>query len=124
MPSTHLAVYEYGHTTKSYILNTEVPCSASMWEDCLVALQLAAMQGFKCGQHPLQQIRRPNAWSNPANNIGAAAAGQAWNGALMGQPHVHGGQGVTHRAAIGCKLTANAANTHWQFMKVYIGQFS
>jgi hypothetical protein len=38
---------------------------------------------------------------------------------------VHGGQGVNHRAAIGYTATAAAGPaTHYEFMKIYIGQFS
>jgi len=124
MATTHIAIHEYGCTTKSYVLNSLVPKSPSIWEDCLNAISLAALQGFKCGQHPIGAIRRPNAWSNPANNIGNQAAGKAWNNTLKANPHVHGGVGIDHRAAIGCTATANAAGTHWQFMKIYIGQFS
>ncbi|WP_156880403.1 MULTISPECIES: hypothetical protein [Thermomonas] len=123
MPSTHIAIHEYGNTTRSYVIPAGVVASGSIWEDCLNAISAS---GFRPAQWPGQTIRRPNAWSNPANNVGNAAASQAFVESVKKNPHVHGGVGVNHRAAIGCRLTPQVvpAGSTYQFMKIYIGQFS
>ena len=122
MPDTHIAIHEYNQTTKSYVIKGGVVASASIWEDCLEAITAA---GFRPQQYPFQAIRRPNAWSSPATNLGNAAASKAWAEGVMGTPHVHGGQGKEHRCAIGCRLTPIGAQpgTIYQFMKIYLGGF-
>lgn len=123
MPDTRIAIHEYGHPTKSYFIAGGVVASGSIWEDCLTAITAA---GFRPQQWPGQTIRRPNAWSNPANNVDNAAASTAYSATVLAEPHVHGGVGPGHRAAIGCRLTpaAPAVGGTYQFMKIYIGQFS
>jgi hypothetical protein len=124
MPLTRIAVYEYGATTKSYIIHGGVIRSASVWDDCITALNDLSVN-FRPQQWPGQTIRSPGAWSNPANNIGNAAASRAYSTAVLGSPHVHGGVGVTHRAAIGCVTNAAPAiGGVYPFMKIYIGEFS
>jgi hypothetical protein len=115
---TKIAIHEYGCTTSSHTI-PDIPVGDSVWDDCLVAIELS---GYRSGQFPNQAIRRPNAWSNPANNVDNAAASQQYNAAVLANPHVHGGQGPNHRAALGCRVAINGAN--YQFMKIYIGQFS
>ena len=122
MPLTRLAVHEYNQTTQSFVIHGGVTVTGSAWNDCVAALNQA---NFRPVQHPLQTIRAPGAWTNPGNNVGNVAVSTAFNGTVLGNPHVHGGQGVGHRAAIGYTATPAAAPaTHYEFMKIYIGQFS
>lgn len=124
MPLTRIAVYEYGATTKSYVVRGGVVRSASVWDDCINALTALSVN-FRPKQWPGQTIRSPGHWSNPANNIGNAAASASYNATVMGNPHVHGGVGGTHRAAIGCVTnTPPAIGSTYPFMKIYIGEFS
>ncbi|VUD67311.1 hypothetical protein TDB9533_03729 [Thalassocella blandensis] len=124
MPLTRLAVYEYGATTKSYIVHGGVTRTASIWDDCITALNAISVN-FRPQQWPGQTVRAPGAWSNPANNVGNAAASTAFGANVMSNPHVHGGVGVGHRAAIGC-VTNNAPviGGNYPYMKIYLGQFS
>jgi len=123
MADTHIAVHEYGHTTKSYVIRGGVTVTNSVWNDCVDAVCTA---GFKPQQFPQQTIRKPGHWSTPANNLGNAACSQAYTNGVMANPHVHGGAGSTHRAAIGYRMTPadNEVGETYQFMKIYIGQFS
>lgn len=124
MPVTRIAVYEYGATTKSYVVQGGVVRSASIWNDCLTALNALSVN-FRPQQWPGQTIRAPGNWSNPANNIGNAAANTAYSAAVLASPHVHGGIGVGHRAAIGCVTnSAPAIGGVYPYMKIYIGEFS
>jgi len=124
MTMTRLAVYEYGATTKSYIVHGGVVRTDSVWDDCINALTALSVN-FRPQQWPGQTIRRPGAWSNPAHNVGNAAASTSYNATVMGNPHIHGGTGVTHRAAIGCVTnSAPAIGGNYPFMKIYIGEFS
>lgn len=122
MPDTHIAIHEFGATTKSYVIRGGVVATGSIWDDCLNAITDA---GFRPQAHPLQAMRRPGAWSSPGTNRGNAAASKAWGADVMGTPHLHGGQGVNHRCAIGCRLTpaAVAPGGTYQFMKIYLGEF-
>jgi hypothetical protein len=123
MPDTRIAIHEYGATTKSHFIAGGIQSTGSIWQDCLDAI---ASVGFRPEQYPGQAIRAPGAWSNPANNVDNAAASQAFGAGVLANPHVHGGVGPRHRAAIGCRLTpaAVAAGGTYQYMKIYIGQFS
>jgi hypothetical protein len=122
MPNTRIAVHEYNQTTKSFVIHGGVTVTGNAWNDCVTALNQA---NFRPVQHPGQTIRVPAHWSNPGNNVGNVAVSTAYNGAVLGQPHVHGGQGVGHRAAIGYTATAAPAPaTHYEVMKIYIGEFS
>ena len=116
--STKIAIHEYGATTQSYSI-ANLPATASVWDDCVTAINIA---GFRPQQFPLQTIRAPGAWSSPGTNVDNAAASQAFAAGVLASPHVHGGQGPGHRAAIGCRVVLAGAN--YQFMKIYIGQFS
>lgn len=124
MPLTRLAVYEYNQTTKSFIVQGGVVRTLSIWDDCITALNALSVN-FRPRQWPNQTIRAPGAWSNPANNVGNAAVSTAYSAAVLADPHVHGGQGVGHRAAIGCVTNqAPGVGNVYPFMKIYIGQFS
>jgi hypothetical protein len=46
----------------------------------------------------------------------------AYSAAVLGMPHVHGGPGVTHRAALGRRETV--VNGYYQYLNIYIGEFS
>lgn len=124
MPNTKIAVYEYGSTTKSYVVAGGVVRTACVWDDCVYALNAVGV-AFRPYQWPNAAIRAPGAWSNPANNIGNAAASTQYGQGVLASPHVHGGTGVQHRAAIGCVTNhAPAIGGFYPFMKIYIGEFS
>ena len=124
MPNTKLAVYEYGAITKSYVVANGVVRTASVWDDCINALN-ALDVAFRPNQWPGQAVRAPGAWSNPGNNIGNAAASTNYGPGVLASPHVHGDVGPQHRAAVGC-VTNNQPpiGNIYPFMKIYIGQFS
>lgn len=122
MPATNLAVHEYGHTTRNFLLPHGVAKSNSIWADCITALQDA---DYHPQQHSAQTVRAPNAWSSPGTNIESAAASAQWNNAYLGQPHVHGGVGVGHRAAIGCRFSLHPGQPpYYNWLRIYIGEFS
>ncbi|MCD9087847.1 hypothetical protein [Stenotrophomonas sp. SY1] len=124
MPNTKLAVYEYGAITRSYVVPNGVVRTDCVWNDCIDALNALGVD-FRPVQWPNAAVRRPNAWSNPGNNIGANAASTAYGPAVLGSPHVHGGIGPQHRAAIGCTTNNQPPlGNIYPFMKIYIGQFS
>lgn len=124
MPNTKLAVYEYGAITKSFIVPSGVVRTASVWDDCVNALNAIGV-AFRPNQWPNQTIRAPNAWSSPGSNIGNQAASTAYSAAVLASPHVHGGVGPQHRAAIGCVTNhAPPVGGIYPFMKIYIGEFS
>lgn len=117
---TIVHIHEYGCTTSTHtIVGAGLPQSASPWSDCVLAISLV---GYRSGQFPLQTIREPGAWSAPANNVGNAAVSMVYTAAVLGMPHVHGGQGVTHRAALGRRETV--VGGYYQYLNIYIGQFS
>ncbi|SFC96735.1 hypothetical protein [Pseudoalteromonas denitrificans] len=124
MPVTRIAVYEYNQTTKSYVINAGVVRGNSIWDDCITALNSLDVN-YRPEQCPGQTIRSPGAWSNPANNIGNAAVSTRFGAGVLADPHVHGGVGVGHRAAIGCVTNdAPAIGGTYPYMKIYIGEFS
>jgi hypothetical protein len=120
---TIVHIHEYGCKTKSYTLSgnngSGVPQSNGVWDDCVLAISLT---GYRSGQHPNETIRAPGAWSAPATNIGNGAAAMAYAPGVLAQPHVHGGRGVGHRAALGCRFTTQ--NGYYQYLNIYIGEFS
>ena len=116
--TTTVHIHEYNCTTASYTI-ADVPIGGSLLDDCVLVIGLT---GYRSGQHPGQTIRAPGAWSNPAGNVGNAAAGQQFAAGVLASPHVHGGMGPGHRAAIGARTVAAGAN--YQYMNIYIGQFS
>ncbi|OUR97573.1 hypothetical protein A9Q81_12935 [Gammaproteobacteria bacterium 42_54_T18] len=121
---TKIAIYEYNETTKSYVIPGGVTCTLSIWDDCITALNALSVN-FRPGQFPGQTVRAPGAWSTPALNIGAAAVSTRYTASVLGDPHVHGGAGVNHRAAIGCVTnSAPPVGGDYPFMEIYIGQFS
>jgi hypothetical protein len=119
MPTTKLAVYQYGRTTASFVIAGGVKVTGSPWQDCVTAL---AQANYK---HVGIAIRAPGKWSSPGSNPGSLAASTKYGPGVLSKPHVHGGQGVEHRAAIGYTATpAPDPETHYQHMKIYIGEFS
>jgi hypothetical protein len=115
---TTVRVYEYNCGTVTHEID-DLPQTLNVWSDCINALQNA---NFRPQQYPGQTVRAPGAWTNPALNIENLAVTLAWNAAYLAQPHVHGGQGVGHRAVIGCKSTV--AGNNYVTLRIYIGQFS
>ncbi len=117
--ATVVHIHEYDQSTKTYTLDPTLPVGNSVWSDCVLAINLA---GFRPQQHPGQTIREPGAWTGPGNNVGNRAVSMASGAAVLLMPHVHGGVGIGHRAALGCRNTVNGTN--YQYMNIYIGQFS
>jgi hypothetical protein len=119
MPKTNIAVYQFGRTTASFVIPNGVTVTNSPWTDCVTALSQA---NYK---HLGLSIRAPGKWSSPGTNVGFEAASTKYSEKVLGAPHVHGGQGVEHRAAIGYTATpAKPPATHYEHMKIYIGEFS
>lgn len=116
---TVVHVHEYNQKTESFTIAAGLPVGASVWSDCVLAIGLV---GYRSGQYPLQTIREPGAWTAPGNNVGNLAVSMAYSAAVLAMPHVHGGVGPNHRAALGCRNTVNGAS--YQYMNIYIGQFN
>jgi hypothetical protein len=122
MPKTTVNVLEYGSDTEVFEVKSGIAVNESVWDACIDALQTVP---FKSSQFAKGAIRRPNAWSNPAFNLGATAATTKWKSAYLAQPHVHGDIGIDHRAVIGCNLVVSPTNSkYYETMNIYLGEFS
>jgi hypothetical protein len=123
--STTVSVLEYGAGGVA-VVGTVTPAveadPSNIWDKCIEALQsmrIAGQMGYKSSQTE-QPVARPGRWSDPSNNIGAAAAGTKWKSGGLGQPHVHMGD-AQRRAVIGCAFI-NGTGGKYQTMNIYIGE--